>query len=214
MTKRKLILAATVVAALALSACGSDDGDAIDTTTTTTEAESGAEQDSGAGTTATTLSPGMEGTDVVEQLEPPGEVTGGNVSLSYPGDSYPPELSGIIGLAITDLATTLGIDEDAVVVVLVEEVVWSDASLGCPRPGMSYAQVVTDGMRIILQAEDALFDYRSGGASEPFRCVQAEITEKSTSGLLEMQDDGSVIIVVPPSKGSGLPTEGHNPPDE
>ena len=83
--------------------------------------------------------------------------------------------------------------------VLVEEVAWSDASLGCPQPGMSYAQVITDGMRIILQAEDALFDYRSGGTSEPFRCVQAVISEKGSPGVYEITEDGSVIVVVPPS---------------
>jgi hypothetical protein len=212
MTRSKLIGATVVAAALVLTACGSDDGDATETTTTTVETATG--QESGAGTTVTTSADESEGAEVVEQLEPPGEVTGGTVGRSYPADSYPPELGGIIGMAITDLATSLGVDEGAVTVVLVEEVVWADASLGCPQPGMAYAQVITDGMRIILQAEQTLFDYRSGGATEPFRCVQAVITEKSTSGLLEIQEDGSVIIVVPPSKDGGLPTEGNNPPDE
>lgn len=213
MTRSKLFGAAVVIAAIVLTACGSDDGDATDTTTTTVDAA--AEQESSAGsTTTTTAMEEPEGTEVVEQLEPPGEVTGGTVGRSYPADAYPPELSGIIGIAITDLATSLGVDEALVTVVLVEEVAWADASLGCPQPGMSYAQVVTDGMRIILQAEDSLFDYRSGGTAEPFRCVQTVMTEKSTSGLFELQEDGSVIIVVPPSKDGGLPTEGNNPPDE
>lgn len=210
--RSKLIGAAVVAGALALSACGSDDGDAADATTTTVDAA--AEQESGAGTTTTAAAQETEGAVVVEQLEPPGEVTGGTVGGSYPADSYPPALSGIIGLAITDLATTLGLDEDAVAVVLVEEVVWSDASLGCPQPGMSYAQVITDGMRIILQAGDALFDYRSGGTSEPFRCVQAVISEKGSPGVYEITEDGSVIVVVPPSGEGRLPTEGHNPPDK
>jgi len=216
MMRSKLIGVALVAAVLALSACGSDDGDAADTTTTTVDAavESVAEQEPGAGTAVTTSTKASEGTEVVEQLEPPGEVTGGTVAGSYPADTYPPELGGIIGLAITDLASTLGIDEDAVAVVLVEDVVWSDASLGCPQPGMSYAQVLTDGMRIILQAEGALFDYRSGGTSEPFLCVQAAVSEKGSAGVYEITEDGSVVVVVPPSGEGRLPTEGHNPPDK
>ena len=212
MKRSKLIGAAAVAAALVLSACGSDDGDATDATTTTVD--TAIEQDVGPSTTVTNSGEGSEGTEVVEQLEPPGGVTGGTVGRSYPAYSYPPELGSIIGLAITDLATTLGLDEDAVAVVLVEEVAWSDASLGCPQPGMSYAQVITDGMRIILQAGDALFDYRSGGTSEPFRCVQAVISEKGSPGVYEITEDGSVIVVVPPSGEGGLPTEGNNPPDE
>src|SRR5438132_10035603 len=42
-------------------------------------------------------------------------------------------------------ASELGVGADAVVVQRVEPVDWPDASLGCPRPGMMYAQVITPG---------------------------------------------------------------------
>lgn len=215
MTKSKLIAAVVVAGALAMSSCGSDDGDATDTTTATTTADVAAEQDSGDVTTVTTAAEGTEGTEMVEELEPPGEVTGGNVGRSYPADSYPPELGVIIGFAITDLATTLGIDGDAVAVVLVEEVAWSDASLGCPQPGMSYAQVITDGMRILLEADGSLYDYRAGGVGDPFVCRHAATSDKGSPGVYEITEDGSIVIVVPPSfDEGGLPTEGNNPPDK
>ena len=211
--RSKLIGAAVVAGALALSACGSDDGDAADATTTTVDAA--AEQESGAGTPVTTAMEGTEGTEVVEQLEPPGEVTGGTVGGSYPADSYPPALSGIISLAIADLATTLGVDEVAVAVILVEEVTWSDASLGCPQPGMRYPQVQVDGLRIILDVKGVQYDYRSGGLQDIVLCQPVSTIKDGDPGVYEITEDGSVITVVPPSGGDeGVPTEGHNPPDK
>lgn len=152
---------------------------------------------------------------MVEGIEPPGEVAAGNVGLPYPADSYPPELSSIIGLAITDLATTLAIDEGAVAVALVEEVTWSDASLGCPQPGMRYPQVPVDGLRIILDVSGVRYDYRSGGLREIVLCRPVEQSKDGDPGVYEITEDGSVTAVVPPSGGDeGFPTEGHHPPDK
>ncbi len=40
---------------------------------------------------------------------------------------------------------------EEVKIILVERVVWPDTSLGCPEPGMFYAQVLVPGYRIILE---------------------------------------------------------------
>ncbi len=64
-------------------------------------------------------------------------------------------------LAIADLAQRLGLPESAINVRTVESVEWPDASLGCPRPGMMYAQVVTPGYRIVLEAGGKLYEYHT-----------------------------------------------------
>ncbi|MCX7707861.1 MAG: hypothetical protein N2204_07620 [Anaerolineae bacterium] len=64
-------------------------------------------------------------------------------------------------LAIADLAGRLGIPESAITVRAVEAVEWPDASLGCPRPGMMYAQVITPGYRIVLEAGGRTYDYHT-----------------------------------------------------
>ena len=56
------------------------------------------------------------------------------------------------------LAGELGISVDEVEVVSVETYEWPDASLGCPQPGKSYAQVVTTGYRLILRAEGERYE--------------------------------------------------------
>lgn len=40
---------------------------------------------------------------------------------------------------------------------------FADASLDCPAPGMSYAQVITPGHRIIVEADGRRFDVRVSG---------------------------------------------------
>ncbi len=64
-------------------------------------------------------------------------------------------------LARRDLAARLGIDADAVKTTSVRPQSWPDASLGCPEPGRSYAQVVTPGFLIELAAEGKTYRYHS-----------------------------------------------------
>ncbi len=60
----------------------------------------------------------------------------------------------VVVAAKAHLAQELGVASDDIEVTAVEPVEWSDASLGCPEPGQSYAQVITPGYRIILRAQE------------------------------------------------------------
>lgn len=53
-----------------------------------------------------------------------------------------------------------------------EDVVFSDGSLGCPSPGVSYTQALVDGMRVIVRADGAQYDYRFGGTDAPKLCAR------------------------------------------
>jgi hypothetical protein len=207
----KMVKLTVVVAAVALSACGGND--AADDSTTLPP---GAVPTSNAAPTSTTLPANVETGEVPvsETLDPAGSNVGGTVGRSYLDDTYPTELTGIVGLAVADLADRLAIDESAITVVLVEEVAWSDRSLGCPQPGMSYAQVITDGLRFVLEADGVLYDYRSGDSSDPALCVQAPDKDQSRAGMFELTEDGDIIFVPNPVKETGPPTEGPNPPDK
>jgi hypothetical protein len=54
--------------------------------------------------------------------------------------------------AVAYLADELGITPQEVTVLASEPVEWADASLGCPQPGMMYAQVITPGYSFLLDA--------------------------------------------------------------
>ena len=73
-----------------------------------------------------------------------------------PGESplspLPTPPGGPLAAATTYLAAQLDIPSDEVTVLSFEAVEWPDASLGCPEPGIMYAQVVSPGYRFLLQA--------------------------------------------------------------
>jgi hypothetical protein len=100
------------------------------------------------------------------------------------GDDMPPTNSSSTGIhnpliiqAKEDLAKRLGIPTTEIELLSFEEVVWPDASLGCPQPGMRYKQVPYDGALIRLSVEGQVYDYHSGGSRGVFLC---EISTKST----------------------------------
>jgi hypothetical protein len=64
-------------------------------------------------------------------------------------------------LARADLARRTALPEESIVASSVEEVIWPDASLGCPQPGMLYAQVLTPGFEILLEAEGQEYEYHT-----------------------------------------------------
>jgi len=55
--------------------------------------------------------------------------------------------------AVAYLAAELDLPPDKVTILSSEPVQWSDTSLGCPQPGMMYAQVITPGYHFVLEAE-------------------------------------------------------------
>ena len=61
-----------------------------------------------------------------------------------------------------DLAGRLNVRPDQIKSVSAEPLMWPDTSLGCPQPGMMYAQVVTPGYRILLEHEGREYDYHAG----------------------------------------------------
>lgn len=67
----------------------------------------------------------------------------------------------VVQLAQKDLAQRLDLAAEAIQLVSVEAVEWSDTSLGCPQPGMMYAQVITPGFGVVLEAEGERYEYHT-----------------------------------------------------
>lgn len=65
--------------------------------------------------------------------------------------------------ALADLAQRADKELDRVRVIAAQNVTWPDASLGCPEPGFSYAQALTEGIQLLLLYETEKFDYRITG---------------------------------------------------
>ncbi len=63
----------------------------------------------------------------------------------------------IAQLAIDALATEIGLPKDQILVDTVRAVDWRDSSLGCPKPGMAYLDVITPGHKVTLRANGQIY---------------------------------------------------------
>ena len=64
-------------------------------------------------------------------------------------------------LARQDLAERLKIDAEKIETASQKETVWPDGSLGCPKPGMNYIQMLVPGYIIELRAQGKTYTYHS-----------------------------------------------------
>ena len=109
-------------------------------------------------------------------------------SLSTPAD---PRLQNLIDKAIADLAQRLSIPAAQIKLMEAREVVWPDASMGCPQPEMVYAQVPVDGLLIRLGVGKEMYFYHTDGTADPFLC-------ESTSPVIPNVTPKSDELVPPP----------------
>ena len=72
--------------------------------------------------------------------------------------------------AIETLAEELEIAPNEIRLIAVTPMEWRDESLGCPKPGRMYAQVITPGYRIILAADGQRYEYHTDVANRAVRC--------------------------------------------
>ncbi len=89
------------------------------------------------------------------------------VSLKAPLD---PTLETLVQAAQLDLAGRQGVVVAAITRVEVRSVVWSDGSLGCPRPGVAYPQVEVDGLFVRFRIGERNFDYHGANGRALFLC--------------------------------------------
>ena len=67
----------------------------------------------------------------------------------------------LLRLARADLAATLKVSEETITPTSMTQTIWSDASLGCPAPGETYAQIERRGFVIGLRAEGRMYRYHT-----------------------------------------------------
>ena len=92
-------------------------------------------------------------------------------------EPQPPRRSGAVPeeylqRVIADAAQLAGVPPDRFEVTRAEAVQWRDSSLGCPKPGVVYLQVITDGYWVELAADGQRFDYRLDSRGNFHLCRQ------------------------------------------
>ena len=101
----------------------------------------------------------------------PGSRPSGPVSIPPSADVVPGKVpAALVDRIVADAAAVAKVEPADVVVVSTESVTWNDGSLGCPKPGVSYIQMIIQGYRVIVEAGGQRYDYRAGSSGEPKRC--------------------------------------------
>ena len=77
-----------------------------------------------------------------------------------------------LAAAITHLADQIGVPPAEIKLVSMEAVDWSDTSLGCPQEGYMYAQVITPGYLIVLEAQGKVYEYHTDQKTNVVLCPQ------------------------------------------
>jgi hypothetical protein len=90
-----------------------------------------------------------------------------NPSLPIPALSDP---QALIEKAKADLAQRLSVSDTQISLVKIDQVIWSDASLGCPQAGMTYAQAQVSGYLILLKYAGDEFEYHTNIHGNIFYC--------------------------------------------
>lgn len=133
--------------------------------------------------------------DTLPEPVAPGEVTLGDLTPTTPsaprreapapgrpsGDAPAARERVMVVTAVLDLIDQLGVPAESVAVESIEAVTWPDTSLGCPQPGVDYAQVAIDGSRITLRAGDETYTYHTDGDSRYLLCQDGEVVDEGVA---------------------------------
>lgn len=77
-----------------------------------------------------------------------------------------------VAAAIADLIQQAGVAPEAITLVSIEAQEWPDASLGCPQEDYMYAQVITPGYKVILEADGTQYNYHTNSESTVVLCQE------------------------------------------
>lgn len=95
---------------------------------------------------------------------------------------HPSPHESLVEGARSDAARRSGLPAREMKVVALESVTWSDGSLGCPRPGMSYTQALVPGYRIRLQVGREVWDYHASERGSLALCPPGQARDPMPGG--------------------------------
>ena len=162
MRYQRWLLLVIVLVAVSLSACATTEADVPPRATPTPEIED------------PPLPPRDElpSPDAESPVETPQPDLESPVATPSPGTVEFPEVARELR---SKVAADMGLSPDSLTARSVERVTWRDASLGCPEPGKMYAQVLTEGWKVIYQhAEEGQIEVHATQNLDTFVICEGE----------------------------------------
>jgi hypothetical protein len=84
--------------------------------------------------------------------------------------SVNPTSSSLAEQAIALVSQTTGIPSEELAVVSTQTLEWPDSSVGCPEPGGNYLQVLTEGVKVVVEGHGKSFAVHGTSANNLFIC--------------------------------------------
>jgi hypothetical protein len=84
--------------------------------------------------------------------------------------ALPGSAETLVDLAFTDLAQRLGVEISAITLISTKPIIWPDATLGCPKPGMDFSPVDIPGYIITLEGVGKRYAYHTDDENRVFLC--------------------------------------------
>jgi hypothetical protein len=78
----------------------------------------------------------------------------------------------VVAAALREAAARLGVSQTDLKVDQLEERQWPDTSLGCPRQGVLYAQVLTPGFLIVISGAGQQLEYHADERGRVVLCSE------------------------------------------
>lgn len=153
-------LVTALLAAAALSACGTTDPDPASSSASPSASPS-ASATPGATTTSPTPSPSGPDPSSRPTIPPPVD------------DQLPPGLEDDprVQDAVADAEGRAGVVATPVVIAGYSKVTWNDGSLGCPTKGEVYTQALVPGELLLLRADQRLMSYHAADGGDFEYCA-------------------------------------------
>ena len=95
---------------------------------------------------------------------------GAQPSATVTAVAHNPEAQGAVDASVRDATPRLGVAANQLIVERVEAREWGDSSLGCPQPGMMYAQVITPGYLIVVAGGGKRLEYHTDMRGRAVMC--------------------------------------------
>jgi hypothetical protein len=88
------------------------------------------------------------------------------------GSGLSAEAEQVVQMAREHLAGKLEMAALEIKLASLEAVEWRNTSLGCPQPGMMYAQVIVPGYRVMLEAGGQRYEYHTDRGRSVVLCEE------------------------------------------
>ena len=127
--------------------------------------------------------------DVYETAKPEKKIKTAEQIITTEQDSK----NKLIRLTQKDLAEELDIEAEKIGEPIIAPETWSDTSLGCPQPDMMYAQVLTEGYKLIYEVKGQVYEYHTDTDSNFVLCVGNDNNKSSEKSSPTASSEQTVI---------------------